>query len=96
MTVLTLMQNCLLPKCQCRCRHLKKTPGWGKGPNLYTLSKHPDFLLEHLSLTVLLGSPPHPKVASWEQCTCADVPTNLGQCKDYRAFTLNAPFLKTY
>lgn len=62
-----------------------------------TFMRRPDFLLEHLSLTVLFWSPPRPKVASWEQCTCADVPTNLGQCKDYRAFTLNAPsFLKTY
>lgn len=78
------------------CRYWKAT-GWGKGPNLYALSKCPHFLLEHLSLTVLLWSPPCPKVASWERCACADVPTNLGQCKDYRAFTLNAPsFLKTY
>ncbi len=75
----------------------EKATGWGKGPNLYTVSKRPHFLLEHLSVTVLLWSPPCPKVASWERCTCADVPTNLGQRKDYRAFTLNAPsFLKTY
>lgn len=59
--------------------------------------QRPDFLLEHPSLSVLSWCPPRPKVASWELCTCADVPTNLGQCKDYRAFTLNAPsFLKTY
>lgn len=75
----------------------EKLQAGGKGPNLYTVSKRPHFLLAHLSLTVLLWSPPCPQVASWDRRACADVPTNLGRWKDYRAFTLNAPsFVKTY
>lgn len=44
------MQICLLIMCQVALESYKL---WERAPNLYTLSKRPPVLLEHLSLTVL-------------------------------------------